>query len=54
MVAHRPPAGFPAAVYALVTDQSERVLIVQPPGTGAPWRLCQGAPSLSSWSRCSP
>ncbi|MFF8285817.1 NUDIX domain-containing protein [Streptomyces albus] len=46
MAAHRPPPGFPAAVYAPVTDQSERVLIVQPPGTGdvpeVPWRLPGG------------
>ncbi|EPD95374.1 NUDIX domain-containing protein [Streptomyces albus] len=42
-MAHRPPPGFPAAAYALVTDQSERVLIVQPPGTGeAAWRLPGG------------
>ncbi|CAL9449583.1 NUDIX domain-containing protein [Streptomyces albus] len=43
MAAHRPPPGFPAAVYALVTDRSRHVLIVQPPGTGeAAWRLPGG------------
>lgn len=42
-MAHRSPPGFPAAAYALVTNQSRQVLIVQPPGTGgAPWRLPGG------------
>ncbi|NSC22353.1 NUDIX hydrolase [Streptomyces albus subsp. chlorinus] len=37
------PPGFPAAAYGLLTDQAQRVLIVQPPGTGeAAWRLPGG------------
>ncbi|MEU2081391.1 NUDIX domain-containing protein [Streptomyces albus] len=42
-MAHRSPPGFPAAAYALVTNESRQVLIVQPPGTrGTPWRLPGG------------
>lgn len=44
MTRHPSPPGFPATAYGLVTDQSRRVLIVQPQGKGAnaPWRLPGG------------